>query len=95
MLAARRAEGDEQPPFLALTAASAPAGVDLLFARDKHAIERARARVRARPADVLGLSLEDPAGGARRAPSRLDQPAPGAAAAPPRADPARLGAPRR
>ena len=40
VLAARRAEGDEQPPFLALTAASAPQGLDLLFARDKHAVER-------------------------------------------------------
>jgi len=39
LLAPRRAEGDEQPHFLQLTASSAPAGVDLLFARDKHAIE--------------------------------------------------------
>ena len=40
VLAARRGEDDEQPPFLALTASSAPQGLDLLFARDKHAIER-------------------------------------------------------
>lgn len=40
VLAARREQGDEPPPFLALTAASAPQGLDLLFARDKHAIER-------------------------------------------------------
>lgn len=39
LLAPRRAQGDEQPLFLQLTAASAPPGVDLLFARDKHAIE--------------------------------------------------------
>jgi methionyl-tRNA formyltransferase len=40
VLAARRPEGDEQPPFLALTASSAPEGLDLLFASDKHAVER-------------------------------------------------------
>ncbi|HUQ23385.1 MAG TPA: formyltransferase family protein [Gaiellaceae bacterium] len=39
VLAARRPPDDEQPAFLALTAASAPEGLDLLFARDKHAIE--------------------------------------------------------
>jgi methionyl-tRNA formyltransferase len=40
LLAPRRAEGDEQPPPLQLTASSAPQGLDLLFARDKYAIER-------------------------------------------------------
>ena len=39
LLAPRRPEGDEQPPFLQLTASSTPQGLDLLFARDKHAIE--------------------------------------------------------
>ena len=39
LLAPRRPPEDEQPPFLQLTAASAPQGLDLLFARDKHAIE--------------------------------------------------------
>ena len=50
VLAARRAEGDEPPPFLQLTASSAPPGVDLLFARDKYAIERL---VRAYEPDLL------------------------------------------
>jgi methionyl-tRNA formyltransferase len=40
LLAPRRPEADEQPVFLRLTAASAPAGVDLLFAKDKWSIER-------------------------------------------------------
>src|SRR6188508_1644609 len=40
VLAARRPEDDEQPSFLALTASSAPQDLDLLFARDKHAVER-------------------------------------------------------
>ena len=39
LLAPRRAQGDDQPPFLQLTASGAPQGLDLLFARDKHAIE--------------------------------------------------------
>lgn len=39
LLAPRRAEGDDPPPMLHLTASSAPQGLDLLFARDKHAIE--------------------------------------------------------
>lgn len=39
LLAARRPEGEEPPPLLQLTASSAPRGLDLLFARDKHAIE--------------------------------------------------------
>jgi methionyl-tRNA formyltransferase len=50
LLAPRRGDGDEQPPALQLTAASAPARVDLLFARDKHAIERL---VRAYEPDLL------------------------------------------
>ena len=50
LLAARRGIGDEPPPFLQLTASSAPEGVDLLFARDKHAIERL---VRAYEPDLL------------------------------------------
>ena len=50
VLAARRAEGDEAPPNLQLTASSAPPGVDLLFARDKYAIERL---VRAYEPDLL------------------------------------------
>jgi len=50
VLAARRAEGDEPPPNLQLTASSAPPGVDLLFARDKYAIERF---VRAYEPDLL------------------------------------------
>jgi methionyl-tRNA formyltransferase len=50
VLAARRPEGDEQPPFLQLTTSSAPQGVDLLFARDRHAIERL---VRAYEPDLL------------------------------------------
>ena len=95
ILAARRDDGDEPPDFLRLSPASAPAGRRPAL-RARQARDRAaRARLRARPADVLGLSVEDPAGGARRAASRLDQPAPGAAAAAPRADPARVGAPRR
>lgn len=40
LLAPRRPEGHDQPEFLRLTASSAPAGVDLLFARDKWSIER-------------------------------------------------------
>jgi methionyl-tRNA formyltransferase len=39
LLAPRRDDGREVPPELLLTDASAPAGLDLLFARDKHAIE--------------------------------------------------------
>jgi methionyl-tRNA formyltransferase len=50
LLAARRAQGDEPPPFLQLTGSSAPPGLDLLFARDKHAIERL---VRAYEPDLL------------------------------------------
>ena len=40
LLAPRRPEADEAPDFLRLTPASAPAGVDLLFARDKWSIAR-------------------------------------------------------
>lgn len=51
LLAARRAEDAEPPPPpLQLTASSAPQGLDLLFARDKHAIERL---VRAYEPDLL------------------------------------------
>ena len=50
LLSARRDQGDEPPPFLHLTAASAPEGVDLLFARDKHGLERL---VRAYEPDLL------------------------------------------
>ena len=39
VLGPRRDEGREMPPHLVLADATAPAGVDLLFARDKHAIE--------------------------------------------------------
>jgi methionyl-tRNA formyltransferase len=39
LLAPRRDDGRELPPHLLLGDASAPAGIDLLFARDKHAIE--------------------------------------------------------
>lgn len=39
VLGPRRDDGREMPPHLVLTDATAPAGVDLLFARDKHAIE--------------------------------------------------------
>ena len=39
LLAPRRPEGDEPPPFLHLTASSAPTGLDLLFVRDKWSIE--------------------------------------------------------
>ena len=50
ILGARR-EGVEEPPdFLRLSPATAPSGVDLLFARDKHAIERL---VRAYEPDLL------------------------------------------
>ncbi len=50
ILAPRR-EGVEEPPdFLRLSPATAPEGVDLLFARDKHAIERL---VRAYEPDLL------------------------------------------
>jgi len=50
ILGARR-EGMEEPPdFLRLSPATAPPGVDLLFARDKHAIERL---VRAYEPDLL------------------------------------------
>jgi methionyl-tRNA formyltransferase len=95
VLAARRPEDHEQPSFLALTASSAPQGLDLLFARDKHAIERLLRALRARPGDVLGLSLEDPQAALDVPRPRLDQPAPRPAAAPPWADPACLGAARR
>lgn len=40
LVAPRRPEGDRQPEFLQLDAASAPHGVDLLFAADKWSIER-------------------------------------------------------
>ncbi len=40
LVAPRRPEADEQPEFLRLTPATAPAGVDLLFAKDKWSIER-------------------------------------------------------
>jgi methionyl-tRNA formyltransferase len=51
VLAPRRAEGQEPPPPpLHLTAGSAPPGVDLLFAKDKHSIERL---VRAYEPDLL------------------------------------------
>lgn len=62
LLAPRRAEGDEPPPFLALTAASAPPGLDLVFARDKHALEPL---VRAYEPDLLvcwGFPWKIPAG---------------------------------
>ena len=39
VLGPRREEGREMSPHLVLTDATAPKGVDLLFARDKHAIE--------------------------------------------------------
>ncbi len=39
LLGPRRDDGRVMPPHLVLTDATAPAGVDLLFARDKHAIE--------------------------------------------------------
>ena len=39
ILGPRRDEGGEMPPHLVLNDASAPAGLDLLLARDKHAIE--------------------------------------------------------
>jgi methionyl-tRNA formyltransferase len=39
LLAPRRGEGPPRPAFLELTDTSAPQGLDLLFARDKHAIE--------------------------------------------------------
>jgi methionyl-tRNA formyltransferase len=50
ILGPRRPEGDEPPDFLRLTPATAPAGVDLVFARDRHAIERL---VRAYEPDLL------------------------------------------
>ena len=40
LLAPRRPQADEEPDFLRLTPASAPAGVDLLFAKDRWSIER-------------------------------------------------------
>ena len=40
LLAPRRPGGEEPPEFLRLTAASAPPGVDLLFAKDKWSLER-------------------------------------------------------
>lgn len=39
LLGPRRNDGREMPPHLVLTDATAPGGVDLLFARDKYAIE--------------------------------------------------------
>ena len=39
ILGPRRESGTEMPPHLVLTDSTAPKGVDLLFARDKHAIE--------------------------------------------------------
>jgi methionyl-tRNA formyltransferase len=50
VLAARGPRADEAPDFLRLTPASAPEGVDLLFAHDKWAIERL---VRAYEPDLL------------------------------------------
>jgi len=50
LLGPRRDDGRELPPHLVLTDATAPDGVDLLFARDKHAIERL---VRAYEPDLL------------------------------------------
>ena len=63
----------EPPPHLILTDATAPKGLDLLFARDKHSIEPLLRRLRARPDALLGLPLEDPAGRARRASARLGE----------------------
>lgn len=39
LLAPRRTDGPSMPPHLELTDTSAPAGLDLLLARDKHSIE--------------------------------------------------------
>ena len=50
ILGPRRPEGDEPPDFLRLTPSTAPEGVDLVFARDRHAIERL---VRAYEPDLL------------------------------------------
>ena len=50
ILGPRREGGNEPPDFLRLGAATAPAGVDLLFAHDKHAMERL---VRAYEPDLL------------------------------------------
>ena len=95
VLAPRRA-GQDEPPPIPRADRRERAGGPRSALRARQARDRAAPpRLRARPDDVLGLPLEDPAGGARRAATRLDQHAPGAAAAPPRADPARLGAARR
>jgi methionyl-tRNA formyltransferase len=40
LLAPRRPRAEDQPDYLRLTATSAPAGVDLLFAKDKWSLER-------------------------------------------------------
>ncbi len=50
ILGPQPSNGVEQPEDLRLTPATAPAGIDLLFARDKHAIERL---VRAYEPDLL------------------------------------------
>ena len=95
MLAPRRDASTSLPPHLELTTLLG-AGRARPPLRARQAFDRAAAPgLRAGPDDLLGLPLEDPAGGARRPSARLDQPAPGAAAAPPRADPARVGVARR
>lgn len=50
VLGPRRPGDEQQPEFLRLSPATAPAGVDLLFAHDRHAIERL---VRAYEPDLL------------------------------------------
>ena len=56
LVAPRRSETDEQPEFLRLTGASAPPGLDLLFAQGQVVDRAAAPRVRARPDGLLGLS---------------------------------------
>ena len=74
---------------------TAPAGIDLLFARDKYAIEPL---LRAYEPDLMtcwGFPWKIPQAALDVPRLGSDQPAPGAAAAPPRPDSARLGAARR
>ena len=95
LLAPRGFSGPPRPSLLELTGPDR-AGRHRPSLRARQACDRAAPPcLRARPDDLLGLPVEDPAGRARRAPPRLHQPAPGPAAAPPRPDSARLGAPRR
>ena len=78
------------PPHLVLTDATAPKGVDLLFARDKHAIEPL---LRAYEPDLMlcaGFPWKIPQAALDVPTARLGEPAPCAPAPAPRPDPVRV-----